>query len=155
VQILPPGSANTWRNKSNNNTKPTTTPHRHITVLVRYVTRRFYRKLGQIRKSIHKKFSLNIQTTSINRRSQILRAEKGREFTFIYTMMEYNEKLRRRRLRRASSIRFLADLRCSDLVEELGRTRPKTMSELMKIASRFTDGEDAYNNKRTRSMLPG
>jgi hypothetical protein len=36
-------------------------------------------------------------------------------------------------------------------VEELGRTRPKTVSELIKIASRFTDGEDAYNNKRARS----
>jgi hypothetical protein len=36
-------------------------------------------------------------------------------------------------------------------VEELGRTRPKTVSELIEIASRFTDGEDAYNNKRARS----
>jgi hypothetical protein len=38
---------------------------------------------------------------------------------------------------------FSAGLRCSDLVKELGRTRPKTVSELMEIASRFTDGEDA------------
>jgi hypothetical protein len=36
-------------------------------------------------------------------------------------------------------------------VEELGRTRPKTVLELIEIASRFTDGEDAYNNKRVRS----
>jgi hypothetical protein len=36
-------------------------------------------------------------------------------------------------------------------MEELGRIRPKTMSELMEIASRFIDGEDAYNNKRARS----
>jgi hypothetical protein len=36
-------------------------------------------------------------------------------------------------------------------VEELGRTRPKTVSELIEIASRFVDGEDAYNNKRTCS----
>jgi hypothetical protein len=46
---------------------------------------------------------------------------------------------------------FLASLRRSDLVEELGRTRPKTVSELIEIASRFADGEDAYNNKTTRS----
>jgi hypothetical protein len=46
---------------------------------------------------------------------------------------------------------FSAGLRHSDLVEELGRTRPKTVSELMEIASRFADGEDAYNNKRARS----
>jgi hypothetical protein len=37
-------------------------------------------------------------------------------------------------------------------VEELGRTRPKTVSELKEIASRFAEGEDAYNNKRARSL---
>jgi hypothetical protein len=36
-------------------------------------------------------------------------------------------------------------------VEELGRTKPKTVSELMEVANRFADGEDAYNNKRGRS----
>jgi hypothetical protein len=36
-------------------------------------------------------------------------------------------------------------------VEKLGRTRPKTVSELIEIASRFADGEDAYNNKRESS----
>jgi hypothetical protein len=38
-----------------------------------------------------------------------------------------------------------------DLVEEVGRTKPKTVSELMEVANRFADGEDAYNNKRGRS----
>jgi hypothetical protein len=47
---------------------------------------------------------------------------------------------------------FSAGLRRSDLVEELGRTRPKIVSELMEIASRFADGEDAYNNKRARPL---
>jgi hypothetical protein len=46
---------------------------------------------------------------------------------------------------------FSAGLRRSDLVEELGRTRPKIVSELMEIANKFADGEDAYNNKRARS----
>jgi hypothetical protein len=46
---------------------------------------------------------------------------------------------------------FSAGLHRSDLVEELGRIRPKTVSELIEIASRFADGEDAYNNKRARS----
>jgi hypothetical protein len=46
---------------------------------------------------------------------------------------------------------FSAGLCRSDLVEELGRTRPMTVSELMEIASKFVDGEDAYNNKRARS----
>jgi uncharacterized protein YPO0396 len=46
---------------------------------------------------------------------------------------------------------FSASLRRLDLVEELGRTKPKTVSELMEVANRFADGEDAYNNKRGRS----
>jgi hypothetical protein len=46
---------------------------------------------------------------------------------------------------------FLAGLRCSDLVEELGRTKPRTVSELMEVANRFADGEDVYNNKRAHS----
>jgi hypothetical protein len=36
-------------------------------------------------------------------------------------------------------------------MEEVGRTRPRTVLDLMEVASRFTDGEDAYNNKRGRS----
>jgi hypothetical protein len=46
---------------------------------------------------------------------------------------------------------FLAGLRHSDLVEELGRTKPRTVSELMEVPNRFIDGEDAYNNKRACS----
>jgi hypothetical protein len=46
---------------------------------------------------------------------------------------------------------FSAGLRRSDLVEELGRIKPKTVSELMEVANRFADGEDRYNNKRGRS----
>jgi hypothetical protein len=46
---------------------------------------------------------------------------------------------------------FLSGLRCLDLVEEIGRTRPRTVSELMEVANRFTDGEDAYNNKKGHS----
>jgi hypothetical protein len=33
----------------------------------------------------------------------------------------------------------------------MGRIKPRTVSELMDISNRFTDGEDACNNKRTRS----
>jgi hypothetical protein len=36
-------------------------------------------------------------------------------------------------------------------VKELGRIRPRIVSELMEVANRFADGEDAYNNKRARS----
>jgi hypothetical protein len=33
----------------------------------------------------------------------------------------------------------------------MGRIKPRTVSELMEIASRFVDGDDAYHNKRERS----
>jgi hypothetical protein len=33
----------------------------------------------------------------------------------------------------------------------MGRIKPKTIAELMEVANRFTDGDDAYYNKRTRS----
>jgi hypothetical protein len=89
---LTSSSANTWRNKSNSNAKLTTIPHRRNTVLVKHLTQRFDRELGRTRKLIQKKFSFNIQTTSIDRRSQILYAEKGQDPTFIYIVMEYNKK---------------------------------------------------------------
>jgi hypothetical protein len=49
---------------------------------------------------------------------------------------------------------FALGLRRSDLVEELGRIKPRTVSEQMEIANKFADGEDAYHNnlrRRTRN----
>jgi hypothetical protein len=49
---------------------------------------------------------------------------------------------------------FTYGLRQGDLVEDMGRIKPKAVSDLMDIANRFVDGEDgedACNNKRTRS----
>jgi hypothetical protein len=46
---------------------------------------------------------------------------------------------------------FASSLCRSDLIELLGRTKPKTVSELMEIAKRFPDGEDAYHSKRACS----
>jgi hypothetical protein len=46
---------------------------------------------------------------------------------------------------------FIIGLRQGDLVEEMGRIKPKTVSDLMDIANRFADREDACNNKCTRS----
>jgi hypothetical protein len=37
----------------------------------------------------------------------------------------------------------------------MGRIRPKTVSDLMDIANRFADSEDACNNKQTRSPEDG
>jgi hypothetical protein len=44
---------------------------------------------------------------------------------------------------------FIIELRRGDLVEEMGRIKPKILSDLMDVANRFADGEDACNNKWT------
>jgi hypothetical protein len=44
---------------------------------------------------------------------------------------------------------FIAGLRRGDLVEEMGRIKPKTVLDLMDVANRFADGENVCNNKRT------
>jgi hypothetical protein len=46
---------------------------------------------------------------------------------------------------------FVVGIRRKDLVEDLGRTNPKTIAALMKIANRWADGEDVVHNKRHRS----
>jgi hypothetical protein len=74
---LPTGSAITRRNKSNGDTKPTITPHQRSTVLVTHPTQRFYWKLGRTREPIYKKFLFDIQTSSVARRSQVMRTEEG------------------------------------------------------------------------------
>jgi hypothetical protein len=44
---------------------------------------------------------------------------------------------------------FMLGLQRGDLVEEIGRIKLKTVSDLMDIANKFADGEDACNSKRT------
>jgi hypothetical protein len=100
---LPTSSANTRRNESNGDAKLAVTPHRRGTVLVKYPTQRFHRELGRTGESIHKKFSFNIQTPTITRRNQVMRIEEGQNSALLHTAMEYNQKLCRRRLRRAGS----------------------------------------------------
>jgi hypothetical protein len=43
---------------------------------------------------------------------------------------------------------FVLRLRRSDFVEEMDRTKLRTVSQLMDVANRFADGEDTYHNKR-------
>jgi hypothetical protein len=44
---------------------------------------------------------------------------------------------------------FTLGLRRGDLVKEMGRIKPRTVSDLMDIANGFVDGKDTCNNKRT------
>jgi hypothetical protein len=38
-----------------------------------------------------------------------------------------------------------------DLVEEMGWIKPKIVLDLIDIANKFTDGKDAYNDRRMQS----
>jgi hypothetical protein len=70
----------------------------------------------------------------------------------IYTMLEHNKKNSAEDVSDDHAIdAFVLELHHSDFVEEMGRTKPKTVSELMDVANKFANGEDAYYNKRTRS----
>jgi hypothetical protein len=46
---------------------------------------------------------------------------------------------------------FTQGLRRADFIEEMGRIKPKTVAELMNVANRFPDGEDAYHNKKNKT----
>ena len=46
---------------------------------------------------------------------------------------------------------FVAGVRRRALVEELGRSNPRTIAELMETANRWANGEDAVHNKQQRS----
>jgi hypothetical protein len=46
---------------------------------------------------------------------------------------------------------FTQGLHRADFIEEMGLIKPKIVAELMEVSNRFTDGEDAYHNKQTRS----
>jgi hypothetical protein len=56
--------------------------------LVKQSTQQFYQKLGRTGESIYKKFLFGIQTSSVNRRSQVLHAEEGRNSTFIHIAVD-------------------------------------------------------------------
>jgi hypothetical protein len=41
-------------------------------------------------------------------------------------------------------------IRRADFIEEMGRIKPRTIAELIEVANRFADGEDAYHKKKNK-----
>jgi hypothetical protein len=70
---------------------------------------------------------------------------------FIHITLEYNKKSAEVVSDERGIDAFTQGLRRADFVEEMGRIKLKTVAELMDVANRFANGEDAYQNKRTRS----
>jgi hypothetical protein len=67
------GSLNIGRNKGNNNAKFAITPHRCSKVIIEQIRKRNNWKVGGTHKAIHKQLQVDIQTASVDRRSQSLR----------------------------------------------------------------------------------
>jgi hypothetical protein len=148
---LPASSTNTWRNKSNDHAKFAVTPHRRGTVLVEHYTQRFHWELGRTGKPIRKKFSLNVQMpTSLEEIKSCIQRKNETLRSYIQCWSVIKNLAEDVSDERAIDA-FSAGLHRSDLMEEVGRTKPRTVSELMEVANRFANGEDAYNNKRGRS----
>jgi hypothetical protein len=76
--------------------------------------------------------------------------KKWRGTTFIYIALERNKNLAENVSGELAIDAFVLGLRRSDLVEDMCRTKPRIVSELMEVANRFADGEDTYHNKRAR-----
>jgi hypothetical protein len=108
-------------------------------------------KLGGTHKAIHKQLkstykrpaSIEEVKACVQQRNETLRAYIQRWSIIKNSAVEVSDE-------RAIDT-FTLGLRRGDLVEEMGRIKPKTVSDLMDIANRFVDGEDACNNKRARS----
>jgi hypothetical protein len=140
---------NTQGLKRNNNTKFIATPHRRSTVMVKQTCQRDNRKLGCARQAVHKQLQINLQKASITQRNQGLYPKVQRVTPFIHTTLEHHKNSAEDISDERAIDAFTIRLRLSDFVKEMGRIKPKTISELMDIANKFADGEDAYHNKRT------
>jgi hypothetical protein len=114
--------------------------------MVRQARERNNWKLGRTQKAVYKQLQFDLETTSVNGRSQSLHVEAQWITLIIHTTMEHHQKLCRRRF-----WRFHNWVTTSRSSREMGRVKPNTVAELMDIANRFVGGEEAYHNKRTRS----
>jgi hypothetical protein len=136
---LSTGSADIRGNKGDCNAKFAAAPHRRCTVLAEYPTRRIHRKLGELEIQFARNFrstykrpaSLEEVKTYVQRKGETLRSYIQRWSIIKNSAEDVSDE-------RAIDA-FSAGLRRSDLVEEIGRTRPKTVAELMDQANKFAD----------------
>jgi hypothetical protein len=116
--------------------------------MVEQTRERDYWKLGRPHKAIHNfrstyKWPTLIEEVkaSVQQRDKTLRAYIQRWSLIKNSAVEVSDE-------RAIDA-FIIGLSRRDLVKEMGRIKPKIVSDLMDVANRFADGEDACNNKQT------
>jgi hypothetical protein len=148
---LSTSSTNIGRNQRNSYAKFATTSHRCSKVMVEQIREK---TIGSW-EDLMKQFTSNFRSTykrhasieevkaCVQQREETLRAYIQRWSLIKNSAVEVSYE-------RAIDA-FIIRLRRRDLVEEMGRIKPKIVSDLMDVANRFADGEDACNNKRTRS----
>jgi hypothetical protein len=106
------------------------------------------RVLGRFVRTVHPKISVNLQASSINRRTTKVYSEIRRVNAVIPPAVEHYKKNSAENISDELAIdAFNNGLRRTDFVEELGRVRPKTIGNLMDLANKWTNGKDATSNK--------
>jgi hypothetical protein len=134
-------------NKSNSDAKFAVTPHRRSTVLVEYSTNNSIGSWEELENQVTRNFcstykrpaSLEEVKSCMQRKDETLCSYIQRWSVIKNSAEDVSDE-------RAIDV-FSAELHRSDLVEEVGRTKPRIVSELMEVANRFADGEDTYNKK--------
>jgi hypothetical protein len=90
---LSASSANIGRNKRNGYAKLAIAPHRRSKSVVEQIRERDHWKLGRSHEAIYKQLQVDIQATSINRRSQSMCATTRRNLKGVHPKMESYQKL--------------------------------------------------------------
>jgi hypothetical protein len=146
---LSTSSKNIGRNQGNNYAKFAITPHRRGKVMVEQIRKKTIGSWEELTKQFTSNFkstykrpvSIEEVKACVQQRNETLRAYNQRWSIIKNSVVEVSDE-------RAIDA-FIVGLRRGDLVEEMGRIKPKTVSDSMEIANRFADGEDACNNKHT------
>jgi hypothetical protein len=127
--------------KRDSNAKFAAPPHRCGTVMVGQAGKRNNWKLGRTHKEIHKQLQVNIQAARINRKSQSLHTSAQQNTSIVHTKMEHYKNSAVNVSDERAIDAFTLGLRQGYLVNEMGRIKPRTVSDLMDIANRFVDGK--------------
>jgi hypothetical protein len=139
---LSAGSADIGGNKGDCNAKFVATPHRRCAVLVEYPTR------GELESQFTRNFCSTYKRPASLEEVKACVQRKGETLCSYIQRWSIIKNLAEDVFDERAIDAFSEGLHRSDLVEEIGRTRPTTVAELMEQANKFADGEDAYNNKR-------
>jgi hypothetical protein len=100
---LPASSTNIRRNQRNSYAKFAITPHQHSKVMIEQIRKRNYRQLGRSHEAIYTQLQVDVQKTSVHRRSQGMCVATWRNAKGVHPKMESYQKFSSRSIRRESN----------------------------------------------------